>query len=289
MPHRISTVRGRELGEGVRAAVQRADLSGRELAGLVGWDPAKVSDLLNGKGGTTEIELAVLLGACKTPVAEREHLLNLYRESTARGWLQQHGGKWTVQPVLRTLVENEKAATEMISWQMNLVHGLLQTQDYMRAVITASATVPKAEVEERVAARLKRQTVLGRQCQFALYVHEQALRLPVGGSDAMAEQLYFLLTMSVRPYISLRIVPEDVGAHAGLAASFTLLKFHRFEPVVSVENETTSLFVEDTDSITSYEKVLKSIGRVALGEEQSRQLITEIVTGGSQGWTGIAL
>lgn len=63
MPRRLSTVRGREFGEGLRAAVQRSTLNGREIAGMLGWDQGKLSDLLSGKGGSTELEV-VSSSAC---------------------------------------------------------------------------------------------------------------------------------------------------------------------------------------------------------------------------------
>lgn len=119
MPKRTSTVRGREFGAGLREAIRKAGLSGRAAAELAGWDHAKLSDLLNGKGGATEIELARLLGVCRTPAKEHDHLLALFTEATKSGWLQLHGDKPPVQ--LRTLIEHETAAIEIISWSMNLV------------------------------------------------------------------------------------------------------------------------------------------------------------------------
>ncbi|MEO6087254.1 MAG: DUF5753 domain-containing protein, partial [Umezawaea sp.] len=219
---------------------------------------------------------AVLLGACKTPVAEREHLLALHRESTAKGWWQGFEPKFPSQ--LRTLIEHEQLATEVISWQMNLVCGLLQTPDYMRAVISASATVPSSEIDVRVAARLDRQRVVEGRREFIFYVHEQALRLPVGGPAVMSDQLHHLLRMSVRPYIAVRVVPTGLGAHAGLAGAFTLFRLSGVEPVVFVEGETSSLFVEAKAQLDSFKKVLGSIAQAALDEEQSRNLITEIAT-----------
>lgn len=269
-------MRGREFGEGLRAALRKADLSGREAVKLVGWDHGKLSDLLNGKGGSTEVELANLLGACLISPAEREHLLALFRESTVKGWLQQHGPRLPIQ--LRTLIEHEQLAIGITSWQMNLVHGLLQTPDYMRAIILTGANIPASEIEERIKARVARQKIFDRSRQFIFYVHEQALRLPIGGPDVMSEQLHHLLRMSVRPYITLRVVPIAAGAHAGLAGSFELMEFHRLEPVVNVETENSSLFVEAKPSIDGFTKVLEAIARVALDEEQSRRLITDIAT-----------
>lgn len=100
MPKRNSTVRGREFGDGLRAAIAGAGLSSRAAAELADWDEAKLSELVNGKGGSSEVELALLLGICRTKPAERDHLMELFPETHIKGWWQQHG---TCEPVrLRT-------------------------------------------------------------------------------------------------------------------------------------------------------------------------------------------
>jgi hypothetical protein len=84
--------------------------------------------------------------------------------------------------------------------------------------------------------------------------------------------------MSVRPYITLRVVPTALGAHAGLAGTFTLFRLPGIQPVVFVEGETSSLFVEERQAVEAHKKVLGSLAQVALDGEQSRRLITEIVS-----------
>ncbi|GLZ31038.1 transcriptional regulator [Lentzea sp. NBRC 105346] len=270
-------MRGREFGDGVRAALASAGLSGRGAAELIGWDHAKLSDLINGKGGSTEVELGVLLGMLRVPPAERDHLLTLFRETNRKDWYQPHGQSHPIRP--RTLVEHERKAIQLISWQLCLVHGLLQIPDYMRAVIASSATAPSRQMEERVAARLARQEVFRKgDLQATFYMHEQVLHVPIGGKAVLSEQLYHLLRMSAWSYISLRIVPTSVGAHAGLAGPFNMMKFEKYEPVVFLESENSSLAIEAADSVKGYEMVVKSLERTALDEEQSRGLITQLVT-----------
>lgn len=98
MPKRESTVRGREFGAGIRAALSKAGLTGRGAAELAGWDPAKLSDLLNGKGGVNEHDIVRLLGVCRTPIEEAEHLLEVFREADRSGWLQVHGERAPRRP-----------------------------------------------------------------------------------------------------------------------------------------------------------------------------------------------
>ena len=140
MPKRFSTARGREFGAGLRAAITSAGLTSRAAAEIVDWDEAKVSDVVNGKGGATQLEIAVLLGVCRAKAAEAGHLITLYPEAHVRGWWQQHG---TCAPVrLRTVVEHLAVAETLISWHTHMVPLFPQTADYLREVLRASATAP---------------------------------------------------------------------------------------------------------------------------------------------------
>jgi hypothetical protein len=73
--------------------------------------------------------------------------------------------------------------------------------------------VPVSEIDDRVAARLARQSLFSRDppARFTFYLHEFALRLPVGGPAVMVEQLHHLLRMSRRSYLTLRVVPAALG------------------------------------------------------------------------------
>ncbi|GGN14222.1 hypothetical protein GCM10011609_63510 [Lentzea pudingi] len=277
MPKRDSTVRGREFGAGIRAALEKAGLTGRGAAHLAGWDPAKLSDLLNGKGGISEHDLVRLLGVCRTPIEESDHLLAVFREADRSGWLQVHGER---QPVLpRTLSEHEAVAAESICWSMNLIPGPLQLPDYFRALIASNPNTPQREADERVAARAARQQQLfRRRCDMTFYIHEQALRLPVGSSEVMSDQLHHLVTMGVRPYITYRILLTSAGAHAGLAGSFTLMTFDKLEPVVFIDAENHAVFLDDKGSAKAYKNIVSSLDRVALDAEQSMELIERLTS-----------
>jgi hypothetical protein len=158
------------------------------------------------------------------------------------------------------------------------VPGLLQTPDYARALISRVITVPTDEVEERVAARLARQELFGRGtgARFGFFLHETALRLPVGGAAVLSDQLHHLLRMSVRPPITVRVVPAAVGAHAAVNGSFRLMEFPEFHPVVYLESDTTALFLEKREQVTAYRRILGALAEVALDEGHSRDLIATV-------------
>jgi uncharacterized protein DUF5753/helix-turn-helix protein len=276
MSDREPTIRSRELGEGLRAAMEKAGLSGVDAARILGWSPGWVSRLLTGKRGCNEAEVAQFLGMCRVRGEEATRLVTLVREKDTPGWLQQHG----LSLQLRTLIDHENQAVTIGSFEPAIVPGLLQTGEYARAVISAIVTVPADGIEERVAARLARQAMLTRhrppRCTF--YIHETVLHTPVGGPLVMSEQLHHLLRMSVRPFIALRVVPQSIGAHAGMAGSFKLMQFPEFRPVAYVESECSNLFLEKPIEINAYRDILAALAATALDEGRSRELIGGIAT-----------
>ncbi len=278
MQDREPTVRSRELGEGLRQAMERAGLNGREAAYLLGWSPSWVSRLLSGKRGGSALDIAAFLGVCRVKSPERDRLLTLCQEQYVPGWLQQHG--YRLPKELVTLINHENRAVEYHDVQPLLVPGLLQTGDYAREVISRIANVPAAEVDERVAARLARQRLFNRDCpaRFTFYLHEYALRLPVSGPGVMSDQLHHLLRMSVRSSVTVRVIPVSLGAHAATAGPFKLMEFAEFKPVVYLEDATFCLFLEKPEEIQAYQHILDALAKTALGEEDSRELIAILAT-----------
>jgi transcriptional regulator with XRE-family HTH domain len=278
MPHREPTIRSRELGDGLRQAMEGAGLTGKQAARTLGVSPSFVSMLLSGKRGTSELDIAAFLGACGVKGPERDRLLALCREQDTPGWYQQHGSRLPKQLV--TLIDHENKAVAISDFQPMVVPGLLQTAEYARALIRETGNAPPGEVDDRVAARLARQSLFSRDrpAAFAFYLHEFALRLPVGGLAVMVEQLHHLLRMSRRSYLMLRVVPAALGGHAGIAGPFKLMEFAEFKPVVYLDSETACLFLEKPEEIAAYRRILAALAETALGEGKSRELIAALAT-----------
>jgi transcriptional regulator with XRE-family HTH domain len=279
MPHREPTIRSRELGEGLREAMKQAGLNGKQAAQMLDVTPSYVSMLLAGKRGASELDIAAFLGACRVKGPERDRLLALCREQDNPGWFQQHGSRLPQQLV--TLIDHENKAVAISVFEAILVPGLLQTGEYARAVISRSINVPPGEVNDRVAARLARQSLFSRDrpARFTFYLHESALRLPVGGPAVMAQQLRHLQRMSTRSSLTVRVVPIALGAHAAMTGAFHLMEFAEFKPVAYLESETSSVFLEKPEEIGAYRNILGALADTALGEGQSRELIATLATG----------
>jgi transcriptional regulator with XRE-family HTH domain len=278
MRDREPTICSRELGEGLHRAMREAELDQKGAARLLGWSQSRVSRLLSGKRGGTEVDVSAFLAIVQVTGAERDRLLGICREQTTPGWLQQHGTRLPQQ--LRTLIDHENKAVTIDDFQPTLMPGLLQTTDYARALIREMGTTPADEIEDRVAARLGRQSLFGRErpARFSFFIHEFVLRLPVGGPAVMLEQLQHLLRKATRPYLTLRVVPTALGGHAAAAGAFRLMEFAEFRPVAYLESQTASLFLEKPGEIAAYRRILGLLAGTALGEGESAELIATLAT-----------
>ncbi|MFI0257716.1 helix-turn-helix domain-containing protein [Streptomyces sp. NPDC017056] len=136
---------------------------------------------------------------------------------------------WFAEAALR-----EAKAAEIYVFQAQLVHGLLQTEEYARAVLGA---VSQDGVEGKVAARLDRQRVLAKDDPPVLWVvlGEAVLYQEIGGRAVMRRQLAHLLDFGGNPWVNVQVLPFVAGAHAGLQGSFTLYRFESDPALVSFE------------------------------------------------------
>ncbi|MFJ8960222.1 Scr1 family TA system antitoxin-like transcriptional regulator [Lentzea sp. NPDC102401] len=275
MPRRTSTVVGREFGDAVRGIIEQTGMTHRQLASELGWDEAKLSDMVRGKGGVTEAELMQLLGFCRVKPPVIEHLVALYRETRELGHLKLPDGPPDQLP---TLLSQERLANAIIVWSMNLVPGHLQTADYMQAVIDGEARKRAVDYNKIIAAKLERRALFHWSRTFRFYIHEQALRLPVGGPKVMTDQYLHILAMAQHKYITVRVLPVSIGAHAGVSGSFLKLGYEKLEPVIFLEGKNSGLFLEDAKSLAVYDSVLKALDSQAMDPEQSRQLINSMLT-----------
>jgi len=271
MRDRESTVRGRELGDGVRRAMKNAGVNSMDVAHQLGWSASRVSRLLSGKRGGSPEDVIAVLAVCGVHGPERDRLVALSHEHQQPNWFD-------LNPRLRTLMNYESKATAIKEFEFNLVPGLLETEGYIRAVMAACSWLSPEEIEQRVLARLRRQRLLTTKYppKLIFYIHEFALRLPVGGSKVMSGQLHKLLQLSVRPNLTMRVVPAAIGVPATTHGSFRLMEFADINSLVYMDTHTSSLYVESPAEVRTYRTILARLGETALDEAESREVITSV-------------
>ncbi|MEU8702672.1 helix-turn-helix transcriptional regulator [Streptomyces sp. NPDC048680] len=170
----------------------------------------------------------------------------------------------------------EARAAYISTYQAQLVYGLLQTEDYARALVGVDHP---GRVDEMTAARLDRQRVLGRENPPALWIvlSEAALLQEVGGRDVMREQLARLLAFRNDPWVQIQVLPFTVGQHTAMMGSFNVLRF---------DDDPDLFYVEGYDQghMTANPAVIKerSVGyarlqATALSPEDSATLIARVM------------
>ena len=179
----------------------------------------------------------------------------------------------------------EAAAASVRAYQAQLVHGLLQTEDYARAVLRALRPENTREtVDKLVQFRMARQTQLTRsENPLRLWVifEEEALRRPVGGLAVMQTQLQHILEAADEPTITIQVLPTARGAHAGLDGSFSLFEFP--EPgdldVAYVGGQVGTVFIEKIDEVKTFAMRFDHLRAAALDMGDSTDLVSRIAHG----------
>lgn len=239
-------------------------------------------------GQPVRLHPLVVEGLCKLYGASDERtaiLLNLVEETKRTGWW--HAFNDTILEDFNLFVELEATARRIASFQTTLLPGLLQTDEYRRALIWVRfAAISGTEVERKIAAFRQRKTRLDSDSavRFEAVIDESALRRAIGGPSVMEGQLRHLLQVAERPHISVRVVPLAAEAYAGLnVGSFVILDFPEHPvahltvpPVVYMQGFTGDLYLEKPDEVRQYRQAHAEILRSALDKESSRSLIRAI-------------
>ncbi len=154
-----------------------------------------------------------------TDEQERASLVSLAKEANVAGWWHSYSD--VLPSWFPTYVGLEGAASLLRAYEVQFVHGLLQTEEYARAVVRRGMkSASDADVERRVALRLERQKYLVAENapEFHVVLDEAALRRPYGDRAVMRGQLQHLIEVSERPNVRLQVVPFSMGGHPGSPA-----------------------------------------------------------------------
>lgn len=275
------TVRLRRLGMELRALRETAGLTSQQAADELGCSQSKISRLETGKSPMAARDVRDLLNLYKlTDQEQRERLLGLARQSRERGWWAEFGS-W-LPSGFDTYAGMEAAAASVRAYQAQLVHGLLQTEDYARAVLRALRPEDSREsVEKLVQFRMARQAQLTRaEVPLRLWVifEEETLRRPVGGSAVMQSQLQHILKAADEPTVTIQVLPTARGAHAGLDGSFSLFEFP--DPsdldVAYVGGQAGTVFIEKVDEVRRFATRFDHLRAAALDMGETAEMITDI-------------
>lgn len=260
----------RDLGARLRDLRSAAHLRGYQLAEQAGWSPSKVSRIENGAHSLTEADLQEWCRITGADLAYPDLRATLRNVNAA--WMEWRRIVGTGHARHQGEIGNLESRTSLIrSYDPQVLHGLLQTPSYARAILTAATSFLhiSQDIDTAVTARIRRQAVLrqGRH-RFFFLVGEPALSTTAGNDDVMREQLSHLLEVMTLPSVVVAVVP--------LAAEF----FYRTtefaiydQATVLIETVTAESTITQPREIELYERTFTQLAGQAAGGEAARALI----------------
>lgn len=269
------------LGRRLQELREAAGLSRDEAARALRVAPATVRRMETADVALKVPYVQVLLDAYGVPAPEAEAFVSLTEEANLPGWWQRYHD---VLPEWFSLYVSLEGSARLIrSYEPHFVPGLLQTEDYARAVLdagTVGRTTPES-IERHVSLRMARQRLLEGEDPPHLWVvmDETVLRRPVSAdAGVMAEQLDKLVEFAERDRITLQISEFAAGPHPGTAAPFSLFRFAEPElpDMVVTEYLTGALYLDDRKEVSAHLEVLDHMTTHAASALHTKKILRDI-------------
>ena len=270
------TMHRRQLGIELRALREAAGLSAIGVSERIeDMSQAKVSRLERGVGVPKVRDIEALLRLYGVGELRVQALLELARRAKKPDWWLPHQS--ALSTALRSFLGLEEAATGIREFASQFVPGLLQTEDYARAVFGIRIDALPEELAGRVAVRMKRQKLLTREDPPRLWVivDEVALSRPVGGRQVMRRQLERLLELQELAHVTIQVVPFSVGAHVGMNGPILLLDFETEPPVLFLDSHTGVLSTAEPTEVRRFELMWEHLRAQTSGPDEGVELIRE--------------
>jgi transcriptional regulator with XRE-family HTH domain len=272
----------RRLGRSLRAAREAAGLTLEAAADEISSTRSTLSRYENAQTLCSPATVHALLTLYRVPEAEVEENVRLAREARKPGW-------WVTYSYIldkRTIdfIAFEAEAVAIANFEPSLVPGMLQTTDYIRAIMRGGPHILRDDdIEQRVQIRLDRQKRLTgpNPPRLEAIVDEGALLRPVGGRSVNEAQLRYLIEISDAPNISVQVVPLSAGYHRGTRGPLHILEFaDPSDPnLASVETVAGQLIIDRPEELHTCTRIMEHIRSVALSPEESRDAINRLLKG----------
>jgi transcriptional regulator with XRE-family HTH domain len=252
------------VGAQLRRLRERRGISREDAGYVIRSSHSKISRMESGRTSFKTRDVADLLTLYGvTDDAERASVLALVEQANAPSWW--HDYRDVIPDWFEPYLGLEQDAVLIRTHEVQFVPGLLQTEDYARAVIAKGHEDEPAErIERRVEVRMRRRRILAPPTSRKLWavMDEGALRRRVGSEATMRAQLEHLMRMAEQPHITLQVFPFAAGAAIGGIGPVTLLRFTQEElhDVVYLEHLTGAQYLTRDNDVRHYLHLLNELG-----------------------------
>ena len=277
------TVQRRLLRSELRRARNTAGLKQADVAKAMDWSPSKLIRIESGQVSISSNDLRALLAHYevkdKTRVAT---LLELAKSSRASSFYDQFAAN--LKDGFRDYLAFEASASVIRQYDPILISGLLQTEEYARAILQHAYEVAPDGVERQWTARQHRQELHDREDppEMRFVVDEAAIARRVGRSGkTILRQIERLREYADEPHIILQVIPFTAGAHPGMAGSFVLLEFDdpNLDDLVHLESVDSVTIKDDSELIAQYGDRYQKLEDLSLSEQDSKTFLEEYIDG----------
>jgi transcriptional regulator with XRE-family HTH domain len=270
------TVRRRKLGLELKRLREAANKKMVEVAAELHCSQAKISSIESGRYKVQPRDVRDMLAFYDVADIEiADSLMELARQSAEKSWWHPYSS--AVPDWFGTYVGLEAEAQTLQAFARHVIPGLLQTEDYARAVTSASLRVPPDWHDDVVQLRKARQGRLAgaSPVDFWAIIEEPVLGRPVGRPGVLRNQLLHLAQMAQRPNIRIQILPLNAGIQPGTGNSFIVLTFPGdvHPDLVYLEHELGALYLEEPDEVSKYQQAFNHLANEAFDIEASLDII----------------
>lgn len=273
------TVRRRQLGAELRRLREQAGKRIEDAATHLECSMSKISRVETGQAPIKGRDVRDLLEWYGVSDPLRiETVMQIHKDAQQQGWWAHYGD--VLPSGMATYAGLESDARVLRQYESTVVPGLLQTEDYARAVIATAWFNQPHETDQLVRFRKERQTLLTRQpdpLELWVVLEESALRRPVGGREVMAAQLRHLAETVTMPNVTLQIMPTAKGAHVAMAGPFSLLEFQpHASTVVYVESAAGNVYLEKERDVRTFVQTFDLLRATAPDPQEALALLEQL-------------
>jgi transcriptional regulator with XRE-family HTH domain len=270
----------RRLRAELRRLRDEADYTQRDVAAALEWSASKVIRIEAGAVSISRTDLWALLRLYGVTDQSRiDELNDLSKATREHAWWDDYRSHFALNFI--NFIATEASATLIRQFQSLVIPGLLQTEDYARAIVRAFSN--PADVDRLVQVRMARQGLLGQDELPELFfiMDEATLHRQVGGPKVMREQLLKLRELNQQPGISIQVVAFDHGAHPGMRGSFSIYELptdNGEDQVVYLEQmRQNELIQNDPEAISNYLETFLDLESIASPKDKLDQVLDRLL------------
>ena len=277
MPY-TPTVRGRQLARELRHLREGTGMTGEQVAAKMSWEQSKISRMETAKMRITSGEVMELCETYGVDGAKRDQLVKLARSARHRDWWREYSD-YLKKGFIDFLAFEAEARTSR-GYEAQVIPGILQCEEYARAILLGAQPRRSDEVDRGVEVRLARQQRVTQSedpLNVWAVIDEAVLRRVVDRPEVMVAQMKRLLELGELGNVSIQVLPYRAGIHAAIDGPFVLLTFDGYPDLLYIEHLVGCVYLEKPAETEQGSLIFDHLRSAALNTSDSTALIREQV------------